>query len=261
MGNLVAVYGTLRQGQRANSLMKSEPLAVARFNHRCFYRHDFDDVQQLPEFYANSDYRSSYTFVLAAPTHASYPAIVPVSTPLVNEWEKKNNQKYSIELEIYNVDNETLASLDRYEGYPHLYIKGGVDFNENVVVPKDETSRKFLFEDINKYRSAILVYIMNLPKDQVNNMHFIASGSWLDFDPSRSTPVSALEDCYNTARPVKNPTSDVDLDDLQRMTSERIRQIMNTYRPRRTGTQILWNDMMANRTTDEDTNWVQPNEQ
>ena len=88
----IFVYGTLRQGQHANSLMGSDPLAVGVIR---------------------SD---SHTLVEVA--GGSFPGII----------QTEGVESPDIVGEVYEVsDPDTLHRLDMYEGYPTLYSKQDVE--------------------------------------------------------------------------------------------------------------------------------------
>jgi len=87
----IGVYGTLKTGQRANSM-----LATGTF---------------IGEF------RTEIPFQMY--DLGSFPALV------------KTEENHPITLEVYEVnDEQTLKSLDRYEGFPSLYQKSTVQVKE-----------------------------------------------------------------------------------------------------------------------------------
>ncbi len=103
----IGVYGTLKQGQRANYM-----LATSEF---------------IGEFRVAIPFQM---FNLGA-----YPALV------------EDVEDHPITLEVYQVEDEAvLAGLDRYEGYPSLYQKSTVTVEGMEVTIYTMVSAKRFFE-------------------------------------------------------------------------------------------------------------------
>jgi len=187
--NIIAVYGTLRKGQRANPILKGGFIGSACVDRRCFgYCDEVASEGTFPDF----QNEKVNTFIMAAPVHGRFPAIVSVNNSWVNEWESRNKRRYVFSLEFYRVDNDTLRSVDRYEGYPYLYIKGIVYLPHNDLVDFDNEETEQSMRGIR----VATVYIMNVNEEHSSSMHFLPSGDWLDYDGKKESLIASIEKEY-----------------------------------------------------------------
>lgn len=88
----IGVYGTLKRGHNANGMISTNP------NNEYVGEGFFE----IPYVMVNCGY---------------YPALIP------------SEENRSIYMELYNVDEDTIKGLDRYEGYPNLFDKKIVKIN------------------------------------------------------------------------------------------------------------------------------------
>lgn len=128
--HLIAVYGSLRQGFGNHRIIQAYPMVAT----------------------GKVEPYSMYDIAMGG-----FPAIVQTARP---------DQLDEVEVEVYEVDDEGLASVDRLEGHPNFYER-----HREYVKIRDGASNE----------DALCAWLYVQSPHQVNGAAYIPSGDWAQY--------------------------------------------------------------------------------